>query len=91
MLHLFFQPGDWFAPKRYGFGAGRPIAWQGWALTLSYVGAICGLALTMPPQGGGSGPMAARGMGFVVLTGMFLLIVARRTRGGFRWRWGGRG
>ena len=21
----------WFAPKRFGYGAGLPIAWQGWA------------------------------------------------------------
>ena len=24
---------SWFAPKRYGYGAGAPISWQGWALT----------------------------------------------------------
>jgi hypothetical protein len=23
---------DWFAQKRYGFGAGLPIAWQGWLI-----------------------------------------------------------
>ena len=26
--------GDWFAPKRFGYGAGLPIAWQGWALII---------------------------------------------------------
>jgi hypothetical protein len=35
---------DWFAPKRYGYGAGLPITWQGWAVTLAYVGVI-GLAV----------------------------------------------
>ena len=24
---------DWFAPKRYGYGSGMPIAWQGWVLS----------------------------------------------------------
>ena len=28
---------DWFASKRYGLGAGLPMAWQGWVLTLGYV------------------------------------------------------
>ena len=28
---------EWFAPKRYGYGAGLPISWQGWALTLGFV------------------------------------------------------
>ena len=23
---------EWFAPKRYGYGSGLPIAWQGWAV-----------------------------------------------------------
>ena len=29
---------EWFAHKRYGYGAGLPISWQGWALTIAYVG-----------------------------------------------------
>ena len=28
---------EWFAPKRYGYGAGLPISWQGWALTIGFV------------------------------------------------------
>ena len=29
--------GAWFAPKRFGYGAGLPIAWQGWALLAGYI------------------------------------------------------
>lgn len=29
----------WFAPKKYGYGSGLPTAWQGWAVTLTYVAA----------------------------------------------------
>lgn len=29
MFHKFLEDGDWFAPKRFGYGAGLPIAWQG--------------------------------------------------------------
>jgi hypothetical protein len=75
---------EWFAPKRYGYGAGPPISWQGWAVTLGYV-AIVGLtamrfhdhllqflAITVP------------------VTATFIVITARTTRGGWRWRWGER-
>ena len=27
----------WFPAKKYGFGWGLPICWQGWAVLLSYV------------------------------------------------------
>ena len=27
----------WFQPKRFGYGAGWPIAWQGWALRGGYL------------------------------------------------------
>jgi hypothetical protein len=45
MLHKFFEDGDWFAAKRYGYGAGLPIAWQGWALLAAYMGAVLVLCL----------------------------------------------
>ena len=28
---------QWFAPKRYGYGAGLPISWQGWAVTVAFI------------------------------------------------------
>lgn len=34
---------DWFAPKRFGFGVGAPIAWQGWALLGGYLAVLAGL------------------------------------------------
>ena len=27
---------EWFAPKRYGYGSGLPISWQGWAVLLGF-------------------------------------------------------
>ena len=73
---------EWFAPKRYGYGAGMPISWQGWAVTLVYVGIV--------------GLIAARFrenfLQFLALvipvTTTFIVIAARTTRGGWRWRWG---
>ena len=85
MLHKFLEEGDWFAAKRYGYGAGLPIAWQGWALLAAYMGAVlvlCLLAERGWPQNVGAFA------GIAVLTVAFVVIVHRHTRGGWRWRWG---
>ena len=31
---------EWFAPKRYGYGSGLPISWQGWAITIAFVAIV---------------------------------------------------
>lgn len=85
MLHKFFEEGAWFAPKRYGYGAGLPIAWQGWLLIGSHIALIAGLAKLLqhvPP------------LQFVaVLVAAFapLPIYAAKTEGGWHWRWGKKG
>ena len=45
MLHLFLQKGPWFRAKKFGYGAGLPFKWQGWAVLGLYVLAMIGLAL----------------------------------------------
>jgi hypothetical protein len=73
---------EWFAPKRYGYGAGMPISWQGWALTIGFIAVAILLAALLsrrPLQ-----MIAAIGP-FIII---FLVISARTTRGGWRWRWG---
>lgn len=73
---------DWFAPKRYGFGTGLPISWQGWALTLGFVALTIVLALAF------AGRLLQLIATIVPLSTAFLVICARTTRGGWRWRWG---
>ena len=73
---------NWFEPKRYGYGAGKPISWQGWAVTIAYVV----LAII-------AGLLAVRSLlvFFAILlpaTLAFMIVTARTTRGGWRWRWG---
>lgn len=86
MLQLFFDKRPWFAPKRYGFGAGLPIAWQGWALILSYISLLSGAALLAESSAAGPRSVA---IGVVTAgTAIFVAIVHRRTDGGWRWRWG---
>lgn len=73
---------EWFAPKRFGYGSGLPIAWQGWAVLIGYL--VIVLALT---------PLAKRSLVahlslVLTLTALLMLICKKTTRGGWRWRSG---
>ena len=72
---------EWFAPKRYGFGS-TPISWQGWALTLGFVALIMLIAVTFAKR-----PLQLIAI-VIPVTALFIVICARTTRGGLRWRWG---
>lgn len=72
----------WFEPKLYGYGAGLPVAWQGWALLAGYLGAIMTASLLLPRH------WLAYLIVILALTAALLPICAAHTRGGWRWRWG---
>ena len=82
MLHKFLEPGDWFRPKTFGYGAGLPIAWQGWVLLGLHVGVIVGLMLAFQNQPKVLIPLA------LVAALLPMPIYAARTQGGWRWRSG---
>jgi membrane-associated PAP2 superfamily phosphatase len=86
MLHKITEEGAWFAPKRYGYGAGLPIRREGWLLIASYIAALAGIGV-LDRTGHGVARTAAFVL-FLLVTGMFALVVAKRTRGGWKWRWG---
>jgi hypothetical protein len=72
---------EWFAPKRFGYGVGLPISWQGWAVMLGFIGvtfALCRLFKGQPLQ------LIAVLVPFLIA---FVVITHRTTRGGWRWRW----
>ena len=74
---------EWFAPKRYGYGAGLPIAWQGWAVLAAFL-AYCFVVSTVIDKPGET-------IALVVPAAVaFVTVVAKTTRGGWRWRWGER-
>ncbi|KHS43461.1 MULTISPECIES: hypothetical protein [Novosphingobium] len=78
--------GAWFAPKRFGYGAGLPLRWQGWALIGGYIAL---LPLVKLLDDSGDGRLRTLGFAlFIVATAIVFSVSARRTRGGWKWRWG---
>ena len=75
---------EWFAPKRYGYGAGLPIAWQGWLVTAVFIAAVLLTAYIFEDQ-----PFIVFAI-VAPLVSVMLIITSRTTRGGWRWRRGKR-
>jgi hypothetical protein len=73
---------EWFAAKRYGLGAGLPIAWQGWAVLIGFIALVAFASLLIRHS------LIAYFSIVALLTAGFILVAARTTRGGWRWRWG---
>ena len=74
----------WFPSKRYGWGWGLPIVWQGWAVLLAYSAAIVTAAVLLLPA-----QHAAFGVLVAICTAV--LIFACWLKGEKpRWRWGGK-
>ena len=77
--------GAWFAPKRFGYGTGLPISWQGWLACLVYAATVT-LAALLLAERTVTGFVAV----MIVATAAFLYVCATKTRGGWKWRWPGR-
>jgi hypothetical protein len=73
---------EWFTPKRYGYGSGLPIRWQGWALMLGFIAFATFLSARLAGQ-----PLKLFAL-LTPLTIVLMVIAAKTTRGGWRWRWG---
>lgn len=70
----------WFAAKRFGYGSGLPIAWQGWGVMAAYLAIIVAVSRRAAP--------AVAIPAVIVATLALILICARTTEGGWRWRGG---
>ena len=73
---------EWFAPKRFGYGAGFPIAWQGWAVFFAYCVLLYLATQYLDP------PSNRFWFAVAILTALFVLIAYFTTRGGWRFRQG---
>jgi hypothetical protein len=81
---MSYEKEPWFAPKYFGYGAGLPITWQGWALLLGYMLLVIGSAFWLAERS------PAIFFAIMLAATISLILIARgRTRGGWHWRWGG--
>jgi hypothetical protein len=75
----------WFPAKKYGYGWGLPITWQGWVVSLSYLLLIVGGSFTLTDS-----PQST--MYFLIftliLTILFVYICYKKGEKP-KWRWGG--
>lgn len=78
----------WFAPKRFGYGAGLPISWEGWAVVAAYVAAIALITIYALAGLHGLKQTYALVAGDGMLTVLLIIITHAKTKGGWRWRWG---
>ena len=75
---------EWFAPKRHGLGAGLPCSWQGWAILTAFMAVVVGVSIAFEDK-----PLVILSI-ILPMTLLLLVVTARTTRGGWRWRWGDR-
>ncbi|QPC98870.1 hypothetical protein [Qipengyuania soli] len=80
--------GAWFSAKTYGYGAGLPVAWQGWAVLGGYLATMLFAGLLIESYQEEGAVFAIPMMLFATLG--LILIAGAKTRGGIRWRWGGK-
>lgn len=82
-------PKPWFRAKRYGYGAGLPIAWQGWALLGCFLIAFLALLrLFVRLMDRGSLLAILPIVAIAILLGMFIRISRQRSDKDWDWRWG---
>ena len=78
------QPTFWFPSKRYGWGWGLPVRWQGWVVFVAYAALLYGGIYYFKSE------RAALSL-FVyvlVLTAVLIAVVALKGERPLRWRWG---
>ncbi|MCV2370486.1 hypothetical protein [Roseateles oligotrophus] len=75
--------GIWFPAKRYGWGWGLPIRWQGWVVLVVYVGLMSLMPYLLSPE-----RQAIAFFSSVTLLTALLLLICWRKGERARWHWG---
>jgi hypothetical protein len=79
-------PPFWFAAKRYGYGWGFPVRWQGWIVFVVYFALLfAGIAYFASHR-----EQSEMIVYLIVLTVAFVAIIAFKGERPLRWRWGGK-
>ena len=79
------NPRYWFPAKRYGWGWGLPVSWQGWGVLLVYLALVLGGIPIVQVSRGTFAYVAYVGVLTAILIAICLL-----TGEPARWRWGDR-
>lgn len=80
-----YEPAFWFPLKRYGWGWGLPVCWQGWLVLVGYLALMfAGTYYFLPRQA-----VLSLLLYGTALTAVLTAIVALKGEGPVRWRWGG--
>ena len=77
------EPEYWFPAKRYGWGWGLPIAWQGWVVFAGFVVLLLVGAFLFPPR-----KALAAYLIYVTILSVALIGVCWLKGEPPRWRWG---
>ena len=73
----------WFPAKRYGWGWGLPVRWQGWLVIAAFVGLLVLGVFLFPPR-----TQMAAYLTYVIALGALLCAVCWLKGEPPRWRWG---
>lgn len=74
----------WFRAKRYGWGWGLPITWQGWVVFVVWFAVlICAMRYFIPRR-------LAAFLIFTLVMTLVLLVICYQKGEPPRWRWGDR-
>ncbi|CAN7635737.1 hypothetical protein [Caulobacter sp. LjRoot300] len=73
----------WFRVKRYGFGAGLPCSWEGWALLAGFLVVIVTSGVVFMDRN----PLLHFGV-FLAATAIVVVVSWRKSDGPWKWRWG---
>ena len=74
----------WFPAKRYGWGWGLPVVWQGWFVIAAFACLVLGGAVVLLPSYG-----PAVFVAYSVLLCLILVAICWLKGEPPRWRWGG--
>lgn len=78
------QSAFWFGVKRYGYGWGLPVKWQGWAVLVAYLVLLYAGSYYFKPRGDALSLFVY----FVVLSAVLIAIIVAKGERPLRWRWG---
>lgn len=75
----------WFPAKRYGWGWGLPITWQGWVVLIAFLVLLSAGVHLFPPK-----QSTISFIAYVVALTVVLLVICYLKGEPPRWRWGGK-